>query len=179
LVIGILAAVLFSLGEYLYSIIGVIALHVSFLFDCVDGRVAKIKSMTSNYGHWIDDTSDKIIDFLVIFSILFALYNQTKIVEIWIVGLIAISFNFLIQLANFTTDIVMGLDRNKKVKILNEMGFLRNFAYTSLNLYVLISLGIVLNQVYLFFLIIDIYIISCYLVFIFYINKKFKTKQRV
>ncbi len=63
LFIGLLGAFFFTLGEYLYFILGGVLIQVSSIVDGVDGMLARAKNMSSEYGSHLDLFCDRIIDF--------------------------------------------------------------------------------------------------------------------
>jgi hypothetical protein len=51
---GLLSSVFFILGGVGYSLIGVLFYELSYLFDCIDGEVARYKEQHSKKGMWYD-----------------------------------------------------------------------------------------------------------------------------
>ncbi|MDK1030769.1 MAG: CDP-alcohol phosphatidyltransferase family protein [Planctomycetia bacterium] len=52
---GLATGVLFGSGYWIW---GAAAFHFSFLMDCVDGKVARLRGMTSDFGAWLDEWGD-------------------------------------------------------------------------------------------------------------------------
>jgi phosphatidylglycerophosphate synthase len=58
--IGILAAVCFAFGTPAGLIAGAVLYHVSFTFDCVDGKIARLNGTGSIFGAWLDYILDRV-----------------------------------------------------------------------------------------------------------------------
>jgi len=67
--LGIAAAILFSLGEYRYFVLGGISAQLSSVVDGADGMLARAKNKCSRYGQFLDLFFDRIIDFSIICGI--------------------------------------------------------------------------------------------------------------
>jgi phosphatidylglycerophosphate synthase len=78
LFIGLAAALCFLSGGYEMGIAGSVLLLVSAWVDCVDGEVARLKFMTSEWGAKLDIISDNIVHCSVFFAIGMGLYFSTE-----------------------------------------------------------------------------------------------------
>lgn len=76
--IGVVSSVLFSLGEYIYLIIGAILVQVSFTLDCVDGEIARLKNLQTTFGAFLDSVLDITRNVLIIFGAAFGIYSHTQ-----------------------------------------------------------------------------------------------------
>lgn len=65
LFIGALAAVAFGTGERWGLIAGAVLLQVAFMFDCVDGQLARYTRNFSRFGAWLDSILDRLKEYLV------------------------------------------------------------------------------------------------------------------
>jgi phosphatidylglycerophosphate synthase len=102
LLIGVLASLFFLFD---FKIISFFLLHLSFLFDCVDGQLARATNNFSKIGSFLDNISDRIvenflllvfvykydffyIDFLIFFNMLFSyiqdilIYSKTEFLKL-------------------------------------------------------------------------------------------------
>jgi 1L-myo-inositol 1-phosphate cytidylyltransferase / CDP-L-myo-inositol myo-inositolphosphotransferase len=77
LFIGLAAALCFLWGGHEMGIAGSVLLLVSAWVDCVDGEVARLKFMTSEWGAKLDIVSDNIVHCSVFFAIGMGLYFST------------------------------------------------------------------------------------------------------
>tara|TARA_R110002096_G_scaffold43552_1_gene117657 strand:+ start:24938 stop:25621 length:684 start_codon:yes stop_codon:yes gene_type:complete len=62
LLFGLLSAVSFMLGNYVFNIIGSLLLTISYTLDNCDGEVARVKNMSSEFGAKFDDMVDWMVD---------------------------------------------------------------------------------------------------------------------
>jgi len=88
-ILGILAALLFSRGEYVYFILGGVSIQLSAIVDCADGMLARAKDMCSEYGALLDLFLDRITDFFLAVGIAIGVYSATMDVNLLIIGLLA------------------------------------------------------------------------------------------
>jgi len=75
LFIVIAASLLIARGGYVFLIIGALLLQVGYMFDHVDGQLARYKKIFSPLGEWLDSTSDRIKESLIILSLTYR-YSQ-------------------------------------------------------------------------------------------------------
>ena len=66
---GLLGAISFTRGQYLFFIIGAVLAQLSSIVDGADGMLARAKSMGSEYGAHLDLLLDRIIDFFILSGI--------------------------------------------------------------------------------------------------------------
>ncbi|GAB3486251.1 CDP-alcohol phosphatidyltransferase family protein [Nocardiopsis coralliicola] len=60
LVLGALAAACFAWGEWYALVTGVVLFHLSFVLDCMDGKIARLKGNGSIFGSWLDYVFDRL-----------------------------------------------------------------------------------------------------------------------
>ena len=72
--IGLISALLFLKGDYYYNILGVAIFQFSAVLDCCDGEVARIKSMQSRLGKWLDIVCDNIVHIAIFLAIAWSFY---------------------------------------------------------------------------------------------------------
>lgn len=95
LVLGVVTAYLYSRGDWKSLIIGAILHHLSFILDCGDGQLARVKGLKSQMGHWFDYHSDKIKDFLLLLGLAWGVYAQTGWAWILVLAFVTIALQFL------------------------------------------------------------------------------------
>jgi phosphatidylglycerophosphate synthase len=107
LVLGLVAAWYFSLGDFRSIVIGLILLHVSFIFDCCDGQLSRLKGLQSKMGHWFDYHSDKIKDGATLLGFAIGAFHVSGDRDWWIFGIAfaAIFFQFLRNIAALNRDV--------------------------------------------------------------------------
>ncbi|MFB7294214.1 CDP-alcohol phosphatidyltransferase family protein [Actinacidiphila glaucinigra] len=60
LVLGLGAAACFAMADWKWLIIGAVLYHVSFILDCMDGKLARLTGKGSEFGAWLDYIFDRI-----------------------------------------------------------------------------------------------------------------------
>ena len=65
LVIGVLAAAAFAVGERWGLVAGAVLLQAAFTTDCVDGQLARYTRQFSRFGAWLDSILDRAKEYLV------------------------------------------------------------------------------------------------------------------
>ncbi|GAA1757040.1 CDP-alcohol phosphatidyltransferase family protein [Streptomonospora arabica] len=59
-VLGAGSAVCFALGTWPWLVAGALLFHLSFVLDCMDGKIARLKGNGSVFGAWVDFIFDRI-----------------------------------------------------------------------------------------------------------------------
>ena len=86
--IALLSFVSFVLG---YNIIAGLLVQLSSIVDGIDGSLARLKGMASEFGGFLDSVLDRYADILIVLGLtLWSLSHETYS-GIWLVGLLAIS----------------------------------------------------------------------------------------
>lgn len=75
--VGLVSAFFFWLGEYLYGVLGALLFQFSAVLDCCDGEVARLKSMQSRFGWWLDLIGDNVVHIALFLAIAWAVYRQS------------------------------------------------------------------------------------------------------
>jgi len=133
--IALLSFISFVLG---HNIIAGLLAQLSAIVDCVDGRLARLKNMTSEFGGFLDSVLDRYADILIVLGLtLWSLSNETY-PGIWLVGFLAIAGTISISYSRAR------LSENHRY--LFDKGF-KSVASRDIRLF-LIMLGAVIGQVY-------------------------------
>ncbi len=90
LILGLIAAVIFSFGGHTHTITAGLIFFLCIVFDQCDGEVARIKSMESEFGRSFDIIVDSIVSAAIVAGITFALYKTSGSGFHIIIGLLAI-----------------------------------------------------------------------------------------
>jgi len=78
LIFGLLSAI--SIYKH-YTILAILFLNISFILDCVDGQIARVKKLESNFGMWLDNISDRVVENSIVLAIaLTYIDNQTVLI---------------------------------------------------------------------------------------------------
>jgi phosphatidylglycerophosphate synthase len=59
-VLGLASAACFALGDWKWLVIGGLVYHLSFILDCMDGKLARLTGQGSVFGAWLDFVFDRI-----------------------------------------------------------------------------------------------------------------------
>ena len=86
IIFGVLSVIAFLFGGFNGFLTGAILLQLSYILDCADGQVARLKNMQSDFGGTLDFISDLAVEMPLYFAITFALYKEFATVWIWVVG---------------------------------------------------------------------------------------------
>ncbi len=57
---GLGSAACFAFGDWQWLVLGAVIYHVSFVLDCMDGKVARLTGQGSVFGAWLDFVFDRI-----------------------------------------------------------------------------------------------------------------------
>ena len=60
LFLGLLAALCFLRADWYWLLAGAVLFHLSFVLDCMDGKIARLKGTGSVFGSWLDYVFDRI-----------------------------------------------------------------------------------------------------------------------
>jgi len=66
IVTKLFASALYAAGTWPALVLGAILVQVSFVFDCLDGQLARHRRQTSGFGEWLDFMSDCLGDLVLI-----------------------------------------------------------------------------------------------------------------
>lgn len=136
LVLSVIAAGLFALGDYLFLALGGIIAQFASIIDGSDGEVARLKYLSSDYGGWFDAVLDRYADAFLLFGLTWNVYSQNKSLWAFGVGFLAIIGSFMLS---YTADKYDKLMKNRIKKGIRIGRDARVF---------LIFIGAILNQPY-------------------------------
>ncbi|MYT73939.1 MULTISPECIES: CDP-alcohol phosphatidyltransferase family protein [unclassified Streptomyces] len=92
LILGLGAAGCFAMGDWRWLIAGAVIYHVSFILDCMDGKVARLTGQGSVFGAWLDYIFDRVRVMACAVALMGGQYHRTG--DIWYVWL-AVAVVFL------------------------------------------------------------------------------------
>jgi phosphatidylglycerophosphate synthase len=76
-VIGLAAAAAFWQGDHVALAAGALLYHVSFVLDCIDGKIARLKGTGSVFGMWLDYSFDRYRVLACTAALMFGQYHRT------------------------------------------------------------------------------------------------------
>ncbi|MDO8643208.1 MAG: CDP-alcohol phosphatidyltransferase family protein [Candidatus Woesearchaeota archaeon] len=122
------------------TMIGGILCWFSWVFDCVDGEIARLKGLSSDFGAWFDGALDRLGDIVLFGAITINLYQHSASLIVVIVGLLATVSTTLWRLNALYTKTTLHLP-------LTEKEPLKRFGFDTAAMYVIISLGLIFSTI--------------------------------
>jgi phosphatidylglycerophosphate synthase len=84
-VIGLGSAVCFALGGRWWLVAGAVLFHVSFVVDCMDGKIARLNGTGSIFGGWFDFMFDRLRVFVCTLGLFGGQYAHThQAIYLWL-----------------------------------------------------------------------------------------------
>lgn len=115
-IFGLLSAYSFLQGERFYLIIGAILYEISFLLDCIDGRIARLKGLKSRIGGYLDIMTDIIKYSFIIVCLVYSQFLKTEDISLFLYGYLFMS----LELIALTSKYIIYYHTNKKDTIENR-----------------------------------------------------------
>ena len=78
LVLGLGAAACFAQGDWQWLVAGAVVYHVSFILDCMDGKLARLTGKGSAFGAWLDYIFDRVRVLACAVALMGGQYRQTE-----------------------------------------------------------------------------------------------------
>ncbi|MGM0353511.1 CDP-alcohol phosphatidyltransferase family protein [Streptomyces sp. ECR3] len=89
LLLGLVAAGCFWQGDWQWLIIGAVVYHVSFILDCMDGKVARLTGQGSVFGAWLDYIFDRVRVMACAVALMAGQYHRTDdTLYIWLAAVV-------------------------------------------------------------------------------------------
>lgn len=150
-------AYLFYINRQPYLIFGGITYLLSYFLDFVDGSLARIKNLASDFGTWIDHIPDTFSLTLIFFATSAGVYNKVGDYRVWLFGFLAstayifarYTYEKFIRLFPFGLNVIEKEKRKRK--------FVRNFFYDGPLVAILFVLSAFFNKMYLLLIICGVY----------------------
>jgi phosphatidylglycerophosphate synthase len=88
-VVGLMAAAAFWQGHHAALAVGALLYHLSFVLDCVDGKIARLKRTGSVFGMWVDYSFDRYRVLVCTGALMYGQYQRTGDTDfIWLAALV-------------------------------------------------------------------------------------------
>src|SRR5699024_4329961 len=99
-VLGLLSAVCFAVPPFVeagwaWLLLGALLFHLSFVLDCMDGKIARLKGTGSVFGGWVDFVLDRIRFFGCVMALLVGQWAVTGHVAYLLLAPIVVFFDLL------------------------------------------------------------------------------------
>ncbi|MCA2219138.1 CDP-alcohol phosphatidyltransferase family protein [Jidongwangia harbinensis] len=87
--LGVGAAACFWQQSYAWLALGALLFHFSFVIDCMDGKIARLKGTGSVFGAWLDYVFDRLRVLVCTVALMGGQYVRTEdFVYVWLAGLV-------------------------------------------------------------------------------------------
>lgn len=149
-VVALLAFVSFILGQ---NIVAGLLVQLSSIVDGIDGSLARMKGMTSEFGGFLDSVLDRYADILIVLGLTLWSFYHEGYPWVWLAGFIAITGIICISYTRARID--------SEHRHIFDVGF-KSLASRDVRLF-LIMLGAIIGQAY--FLLIVIAVLTNLVVF--------------
>ncbi len=101
LILGLASAYFFLKGDYTHLVLGAIVMELSFVFDCVDGKIARLKKAGTKFGAYWDFIQDRLVQFAALFALIWSQYHLTGNAGFWILGMTYVFADALHRTSSF------------------------------------------------------------------------------
>jgi hypothetical protein len=102
IVLGVAAAACFATGDRPWMVLGGVLIYFAFVFDCVDGQVARYARKFGVLGAWLDATFDRFKEYVVFAGLAIGWVVSGNSDSIWILALAAIGLQSVRHLLDFS-----------------------------------------------------------------------------
>ncbi|MEU6712419.1 CDP-alcohol phosphatidyltransferase family protein [Nonomuraea sp. NPDC046802] len=102
IVLGVAAAACFATGDRPWMVLGGVLIYFAFVFDCVDGQVARYARKFGVLGAWLDATFDRFKEYVVFAGLAIGWVVSGNGDDIWILALAAIGLQSVRHLLDFS-----------------------------------------------------------------------------
>jgi hypothetical protein len=102
IVLGVAAAACFATGDRPWMVLGGVLIYFAFVFDCVDGQVARYARKFGVLGAWLDATFDRFKEYVVFAGLAVGWVVSGNGDDIWILALAAIGLQSVRHLLDFS-----------------------------------------------------------------------------
>ncbi|MGW0807471.1 CDP-alcohol phosphatidyltransferase family protein [Nonomuraea sp. NPDC002799] len=100
--LGVAAAACFATGDRPWMVLGGVLIYFAFVFDCVDGQVARYARKFGVLGAWLDATFDRFKEYVVFAGLAVGWVVSGNGDDIWILALAAIGLQSVRHLLDFS-----------------------------------------------------------------------------
>ena len=89
--VGIIGAVMFCLGGYIWTILAGLVIQLSSIVDGCDGEVARLKFQSSKFGGWFDTILDRYADTAIVAGVSFGYWLSHPHAAVWLGAIFALT----------------------------------------------------------------------------------------
>lgn len=180
-VFSLFSALFFILASHFFVVLGAISFLISHILDGVDGVLARVKGVSSEYGSFLDHISGIFSRPIVFFGISWGVFSVNNNYLTWVFAYLAITSLIVKAYTQFVFFQKFPFSKNISKEMYKKFNFLILFRYTVWFYLPLMLFFSVINKMYFFLLFFGIYgpidaIFQNYML-IKKINKYYKKKK--
>lgn len=129
--VGLLSAAAFAQGEHPMLVAGALLYHVSFVLDCIDGKIARLKGTGTAFGMWLDFSFDRYKFWICAAALAYGQYRLTEDVRFVWLALFVTFFDMLRYLNAWqVAKVRREMDRRMRAASRNEQRRIRSMGAT-------------------------------------------------
>jgi len=89
--VGIIGAIMFCLGGYIWTILAGLVIQLSSIVDGCDGEVARLRFQSSKFGGWFDTILDRYADTAIVVGVSFGYWLAHPHAAVWLGAIFALT----------------------------------------------------------------------------------------
>ncbi len=89
--VGIIGAIMFCLGGYIWTVLAGLVIQLSSVIDGCDGEVARLKFQSSKFGGWFDTILDRYADTAIVAGVSFGYWLAHPHAAVWLGAMLALT----------------------------------------------------------------------------------------
>ena len=89
--VGIIGAIMFCLGGYIWTILAGLVIQLSSIVDGCDGEVARLRFQSSKFGGWFDTILDRYADTAIVAGVSFGYWLAHPNAAVWLGAIFALT----------------------------------------------------------------------------------------
>jgi len=144
-----------------FKLSAIFLLNISFILDCVDGQLARAKKLQSDFGMWLDNISDRIVENSIILALLLShLSNNAIVISTALLLLLNMQYSYMSDMLIYqNTSRYKSLSFNEKLFFSPVYFISRSMIIPMLSLLIFFPLyiSLVINILYLYGILFRVY----------------------
>ena len=181
--LGLLGIYLIAFGGFGQKVLGAGILIISYIFDCMDGQLARGFKLDNGFGALLDTSLDSIKESLIFFALAWSYYSQTndQYIFLYLIAVLFAQRMFGRSLPLYQILVHFGIEGikkqtfNKLSKPLKFIASLFSESYRSGTIWVIVVLGVITDQIKLTFV---YFIVVLFSLFIFLLVKSYQENKK-
>ena len=122
IILSAVAGFFFSRGDWASLVIGFVFLQLTYIFDHVDGDIARYRNMSTEFGRWVDSIANKFHKFFFTMGLSIGLYNRTDNYLYLILGSVSIfAWFFAVYISETKSSVKLPQNRRLKANLVDSV----------------------------------------------------------